>query len=130
MSSTPSSDPPHIDLLKSQHTRNDWFAGPNGIRAGWRLLMFLAILLGLFAILQFSLRPLIRRMSGGAIHPLALTPQLLFYSEAASLIVLLIAAAIMGRIEARNLADYGLPWRPPFPKHFWTGLLWGFASIS
>jgi hypothetical protein len=129
MSSTPSNNPPDIDLLKS-HTRDDWFAGPKGIRAGWRLLMFVAILLGLFTVLQFSLRPLMRKLNSGAIHPLSLTPQLLFYTEAASLIVLLIAAAIMGRIEARNLADYGLPWRPPFPKHFWTGLAWGFVSIS
>jgi membrane protease YdiL (CAAX protease family) len=36
----------------------------------------------------------------------------------------------MGRIEGRNIAEYGLPWRSMFGRSFWIGALLGFASLT
>ena len=47
-----------------------------------------------------------------------------------SLLVLLLASWILGRIEGRTLADYGLPWRSMFCTRFWQGALLGFSMIT
>ena len=41
-----------------------------------------------------------------------------------------LATWIVGRIEQRPLADYGIPPRGVFGIRFWEGLLWGFAMLS
>jgi len=33
----------------------------------------------------------------------------------------------MSKIERRVFVEYGLPWPAIFRKHFWRGILWGFA---
>ena len=40
----------------------------------------------------------------------------------------LLAAWIVSKVERRRFAEYGLPWRGMFRKHFWQGTLWGFAA--
>jgi len=34
----------------------------------------------------------------------------------------------MSKLERRAFLEYGLPWREMFRKHFWQGVMWGFAS--
>jgi len=45
-------------------------------------------------------------------------------------LIFLLASGIMGRIEGRTIADYGLPWRRMFRVQYWQGVLLGFASIT
>jgi membrane protease YdiL (CAAX protease family) len=40
------------------------------------------------------------------------------------------ATWIMGRIEGRSIAEYGLPWRLMFGGRFWIGALLGFVSLT
>src|ERR1700675_2118371 len=50
--------------------------------------------------------------------------------EVMDFLIFLLASWIMGRIEGRTIADYGLPWRRMFRVQFWQGVLLGFASIT
>jgi uncharacterized protein len=90
---------------------NTVFRGPNGIRAGWRVLIYLAIMGGLLValgIVAFALR----RANGAANGQLGgstITPLGLSVIEGTVLFLSVIPALIMARIEHRKFGDYGLP---------------------
>ncbi len=100
------------------------FVGPEGLRAGWRLLVFLAIL----AVLGLASSPLQNRLVRSFGSDFS-APNVIL-SEFLTFTVVLIATAIMGRMEHRGIADYGLPWRQMLGKQFWAGALWGFAMLT
>src|ERR1700741_5581747 len=83
------------------------FIGPNGIRAGWRLAIFLA--------LDFAFVYGIVRIPG--VRSLLPSQQLftakgLLTSEGLfNLLPLLLAAGVMTLIEKRSFSDYGMPWK-------------------
>lgn len=100
-------------------------SGPNGPRAGWRLLIFLALLgvpaAGLFAIAH---------VRGGRPEQITLTPFLMGANEAMVLLILCIVTWIMARIEHRKFSEYGLPVRQALGQEFGIGSLLGFLAIS
>jgi len=110
------------------------FVGPNGLRAGWRVLMFtalLAVLLGGFV--------LIRAGGAGAFREhyrnqnqrqITITPVLMGGAEAITLLFLCVAAMVMGKLEHHKFGEYGLPLRLALRKDFWVGSLTGFFAIS
>jgi membrane protease YdiL (CAAX protease family) len=109
------------------------FRGPNGIRAGWRVLIFAALVaaVGIALGMAFMLVILLRGGHAAArFQESALTPLGLSLSEAAILLCTGVAALIMARIEHRQFGQYGLPARSAFGKHFWMGTLAGFLAIS
>jgi len=106
---------PHYGILK----------GPNGLRAGWRLLIFVAILVPLGYGESRSVDALMHRMNADLS-----TPSVNVLLIDLFLLPLLIATWIMGRIECRTFADYGLPWRRAFGRQFWQGAVFSFASIT
>lgn len=110
------------------------FAGPNGLRAGWRVLMFIvlsAVLLGGFVLIRAGGPEAFREQYKNQNQSqITVTPLLMGGSEALTLLVLCIAALAMGKIEHRKLAEYGLPLRLALRKDFWVGSLIGFSAIS
>lgn len=104
------------------------FRGPNGIRAGWRVLIFAAIM-GAFAfLLGFAVRLLgIGQLQAGVS---TITPLGLSILEGTILLFTVVPALIMAVIEHRKFGDYGLPARFAFRKDFWIGSLIGFLAIS
>jgi len=102
------------------------FVGPGGIRAGWRLIIFLAILVGLIAGLSFIARTFFHvKPPRGPLGPLSL-----LHNEGVAVLILLFASWVMSRIEHRRIADYGLPVRRAFRSQFWKGVLCGFTAIT
>jgi len=102
------------------------FMGPNGIRAGWRLLIFLAIVAALItgvSLITLSLS------HGKPLHP-EFTPEFALVNEAAMFFIVLFASWVMSKMEHRQIADYGLPFRGAFGGRFWQGTAIGFASIT
>jgi membrane protease YdiL (CAAX protease family) len=105
------------------------FIGPNGIRAGWRILIFVAIFLALGAATQFvalrlpGVRQILQPQNGAAMTPLS---QLFGVFPP---LVLLVSAGIMTRIEKRSFADYGLAVSQAFGKRFWQGVPLGFLML-
>jgi membrane protease YdiL (CAAX protease family) len=124
----PEQGPPPSPAVTPQH-RNKVFFGPNGLRAGWRALLFLMIVVGLFLWLLVAARFFLRR-SPELGNVSQLTPLGLGISEFAIFALTSIAALIMSRMEHRKYGDYGLPIRLALRKNFWLGVLIGFLSIS
>jgi uncharacterized protein len=112
--------------------RTNIFRGPNGIRAGWRALIFLALVVatGILVMIPFALMRVLGKGPQPGIGVSGLTPLGLSLSEGFLFVIPSIAALIMARIERRKYGQYGLPARFAFRQDFWTGLIVGFLSIS
>jgi hypothetical protein len=101
------------------------FTGPNGLRAGWRLLIYGALV---FALGYLANKIADATLYGWQPHPGNAANGIGFFLVAAS--VLLLAAWIMARIEGRGLADYGLPWRRACCGRFWKAWAISFVSLT
>jgi CAAX protease family protein len=103
------------------------FLGPDGVRSGWRAALFVALFLLLVSLAgtAFRLLHLSVLLQAGPVTPLKLGAQ-----EGLAALCAIAAALILGRLERRHFADYGMPLAQAFGKNFWIGLLWGTAAIS
>ncbi len=127
MAATPDMPVPY----EAQTPLTRFFVGRRSeVRAGWRLVLYIVMVLVLSRVLLFAARaiPALGRALQGA--PGLLTPGPQILQEAIQLAIVLVPAVVMGRLERRSLADYGLPGRGAFGKHFWIGMLWGLCLIS
>lgn len=109
------------------------FIGPNGIRAGWRLALYIAIVVALAFLIGIVLRVADPRAVAAmkhASHVTKLTPLMTIAGDASIFLLLLIASFIMSKIERRPIGQYGLPARSAFGKSFFAGALWGFLALS
>lgn len=100
--------------------------GPNGVRAGWRLLIFGAIVFVLLAIFGLALRV----AAHGKTPNLGFGYKGIMIGEGGVFAAFLLASWIMARIEKRTLGDYGLPGRRAFGKTFWQGAVVGFVAMT
>ncbi len=121
-SSEPIPPPPPSTLHKI-------FIGKDGLRAGWSLLIFIALM----AALLFCVNVI-----GHKIHPSApktakansdvsITSGLIL--ESSTFLVILLATWIMSKIERRPNSVYGLGGSRKLP-HFLAGMAWGVACLS
>jgi hypothetical protein len=117
------SDSSEIQLAESE--RYNILRGPNGLRAGWRLLIFAAIFSPLYYAADRILDSLMHRFNVDPSSPLGITIGCVVFAVAVFL-----ASWIMAKIEGRSIADYGLPWRRAFCRQFWQGAAISFASLT
>jgi uncharacterized protein len=106
------------------------FLGPNGIRAGWRLLIFLAIFVAFqFVVVQRAMRhiPYFAQLAKQAQTGGVLSPAFSLIFEPTILLLVLASAWVMSRIEKRPFGAYGIPLQGAFGKLFWQGVFWGLA---
>jgi len=97
------------------------FYNRSELRAGWRLAIFLGIVI---AVINATNKLI------GLLLPGADKTALFLIFQVINFLIFLLASWIMGRIERRTIGDYGLPWRRMFGTQFWQGMLLGFGSIS
>jgi len=107
------------------------FMGPGGIRSGWRLLIFIFLMLACLKAEGFTLK----HVPGvdawfKAQDPNVFTPAIAILSESILLFGLVVATAVMALIEKRTYADYYLPLNQFLGKRFWQGVPYGFAMLS
>jgi membrane protease YdiL (CAAX protease family) len=102
------------------------FFGSNGIRAGWRLAIFVGILVAANFLVKFGLQQAHVHPPKPSAHvtPAAGIP------EAVALLFIVFATWVMARIERRPMGVYGLPLRGVLRSRVWQGFGWGFAAIS
>jgi len=105
------------------------------MRAGWRVLIFLALVFAIVLAITMPIALLMLVKHGGAIPEAAiggasLMPSGTVMSAGMLFAIPALAALIMARIERRKFGEYGLPWRSALGKNFWIGGLAGFAAIS
>ena len=103
------------------HNQRWLFYGPKELRAGWRLLIFFAILSVLFTVKGVIDRRMIRVIDKDTWFLVA---------EALVFFMFLLASWIMAKIEGRTVADYGLPGSRAFRGQFWQGLVAGCVSLT
>jgi hypothetical protein len=97
------------------------FYGPSELRAGWRLCIFLAIVVALINADNLLVRRVLHDADGAT---------LFLVRGVTDFLIFLLASWIMSRMERRTIADYGLPWRGSFRVQLWQGVLLGFGSIT
>lgn len=106
--------------------------GSQGLRAGWRLLIFIGLLLVLFGGTALVRNGGLQGLRDTEKHTgsITITPLLIGVSEAVAFAILCLATFAMGRLENRGFGEYGLPLRGALGKDFGIGCLFGFLSIS
>lgn len=103
------------------------FVSDAGIRAGWRLLIWVAIVVGIDVFIEFFGAFAVPRLR---VDHAFLDPRWLLLGDTSILVAALSATLIMKRIERRPLSDYYISTRDFFGRQFWLGLLWGFLAVS
>lgn len=96
-----------------------------GLRAGWRLAVFVLILLGVPRLLR-QLAP----GSGGAAAAGTIPPAAILVGEAFFLGWLALVTLGMALLEERPWGAYGLPWKTPALRQFGQGAAWGAVAMS
>jgi uncharacterized protein len=92
------------------------------LRAGWRLLLFCVLVF----ILGWGLRTALSKLPLEGYSGLNAVEIIVF--DAGMLLLALVATFIMGRLEHRSFAVYGIPGiRELLGPKFWMGAVWGFA---
>jgi uncharacterized protein len=103
------------------------FVGPNGVRAGWRFLAYLAILI--VALLASDVFLVPRAMNALGV-PEGLTAYGLLVSEIFEGLSVLVATAALAAFERKRIDAYGLPVRLAFRNRFWEGTAIGVLSAG
>jgi uncharacterized protein len=115
-------DPP-----PSRSVLRNMFVGKDGLRAGWSLLIFVAI----FAAFAFCIKAFAHKV----LHVqnpkpgVELSPLFGIVGEGATFLVVFFITWIMSRIERRPNSVYGFGDNRKLP-HFFAGLVWGVVCIS
>jgi len=104
------------------------FIGPDGLRHGWRFLIFVAAIvlvaqfLAQFAIAFLEVKLFVDRS--------ALSASSLILGDGFDLIVILIVTGVFALCERRRIDSYGLPINEAFGGLFWNGVIAGLVAIA
>jgi len=101
------------------------FVGPAGLRAGWRLLLFHLVALGLASGAIYLWRLVRPDLTEGRF-----TVDKLIVMEGIYITATMVAIGVMARLERRRFGDYGIPLRSLFTAPFWRGAAIGIAAIG
>jgi len=98
------------------------FIGPRGLRAGWRLLLYIF----LFLLIEYGLARLMRGLRVTRVR----APFGLLISEGVLFLGVVIATLLMGKLERHAWGRFGLPLAQTLGRMFWRGVVWGGAALS
>jgi len=103
------------------------FFGADGLRAGWRFLLFaLAIEAGVFVVEEPLAQILARQF---AINPRELSAPALLIGEFVFCLSVFLVTGIFALAERRRIDSYGLPIEQAFRKFFWKGIFAGLLVV-
>ncbi len=114
------------------HRLHKIFFNDRGLRASWRLLIYIAVILVCFTLLRLLVFVLVAKLHLPPPTSGLLTPGIQIIGETAAFLLILLAAFIMSRIERRSMGVYGLPLKgQPVVKRFVVGyIFWGFLPLT
>lgn len=102
------------------------FLGENGLRQGWRFIIFAAAIILVF---QFLEEPALGFLARKLHLDNSLSATNLIVSDLVDLIIVLIITGVAARLERRRIDSYGLPLNQAFTGLFWNGALLGSLTI-
>jgi hypothetical protein len=102
------------------------FTGENGLRQGWRFIIFAAAIILVFQLLE---EPALGFLARKLHSDNALSATNVLVSDLFDLVMVLIITGVAGRLERRRIDSYGLPVSEAFGGFFWDGALLGFLTI-
>ena len=105
--------------------KTGFFIGPNGLRAGWRFALFNLLWFGFVNVIALVVRALLHPPRNRGFTPLFDISQELIFLTA-----LVLALAVMLKIERRPFKLDFLPLRGLLGRNFWVGWLWGFCALT
>jgi len=105
--------------------RDNIWKGPNGLRAGWRVLIYFALVFAL----GYGTSKIVDALSHGRQYDFSY-PAVAAVAFLLESLVIFVAAGIMARFEGRSIAEYGLPWRRAFCGRFWQAWAISFVSLT
>ena len=122
---TPQKDSPSSESWNqpAPNLPNPVFYSQQGIRSGWRMLVYVCLTLLLYGIELVPVSFLLRAQDPYRISTIILGEAMVFLAAFG-------AALLMARIEAQPVSIYGLPLEGAFGKRFWQGMLIGLCEIS
>jgi hypothetical protein len=104
------------------------FIGSDGLRHGWRFLIFVA---AIFLVGQFLEQPVIAFLEANLhVDGSALSAPAIILGDGLDLILVLIVTGVFAFCERRRIDSYGLPINEAFGSLFWNGVVAGFAAIA
>lgn len=110
-------------------TLRDVFIGQDGLRAGWSLLIFIAMI----AAIAFCTNRISHKLHvpdpNSAKPGAEMSPLFGILAEAIPFVIVVFVTWIMSKIERRPLGVYGLGDTRKF-SHFFSGMAWGIACLS
>ena len=116
-------------LPNQPSTARKIFFGKDGLRAGWSLLIFIAIFAAVIFCVNFGLRKYLPHDTKAAMPAGGFPPRFLFLAEGIPFAVTVFVTWIMSKIERRPVGVYGLGDNRK-PAHFFAGLGWGVVCLS
>src|SRR6202035_2508369 len=121
---TPSTELSRDAASTSSNELSKIFSSAQGLRAGWRLLLYVVITAGFFLGLKLLLMQFYRSTPG------KFSFESILFSEMIGFISAFGAAVVLSFLEHRPVGCYGLPVQQAFGKLFWQGFLLGLLEIS
>lgn len=106
---------------------NKIFVGPNGLRAGWRALLFVVLTLVIGVLMTKVAGALIKSLIGYVPNPEG--PRFGLLRESVVIVATVGATAVMAWFEHRPIWSYGLT-DPRGGRRFGAGALCGFVALS
>jgi uncharacterized protein len=128
---SPQNDPALPDpqsLAPQPSTSRRVFIGADGLRAGWSILIFIALLAALLKGVS-ALNHILHLLPKSPPENVDAAPAFLFSAELVPLFATLLIAWLMSKIERRPAGVYGLGGNRRLP-HFFAGLAWGISCLS
>ena len=119
-----SSSTPDFPVPPPEGRASRIFLGDDGLRVGWRLLLYAAFWFLISAALEILVFQIIRL----DLDPYS--PQLVGLVDLLDFTSAYVAALLMARIERRTPGVYGLPVGQALGKSFWQGFLLGLGEVS
>jgi membrane protease YdiL (CAAX protease family) len=105
------------------------FFGRDGLRAGWSLLIFIALFVGIIYGVNVFVHKVHPETANVAQTAFEMPVKMAIIGESFSFLMALLVTWIMSKIERRPISVYGLDVRRKLP-HFFAGLAWGVVCLS
>jgi len=117
---------PHIRIVEARPAPpGQWlFFGPQGLRAGWSILVYATLCAILIVVCGFAIGPFLHLIPGSPV-----TPSAGLLLELSQLVPAIAVTAIMAAFEGRPWLYYGFQGRARSIRLV-SGFFWGFVAIS